>query len=59
MQIPIVKKEIVKFYEDYGITHESLIYEEHENVKSDNQLFELGMRPQPNIKNDIDMYKGS
>lgn len=57
MQIPIVKKEIVKFYADYGITHESPIYEEHESARSDHQLFELGLRPQPNIKDDIDMYK--
>jgi len=57
MQIPIVKQEIKKLYADYGNTHDSPIYDEHENVRSDLQLFELGLRPQANIKNDQEMYK--
>ncbi len=56
MQIPIVKKEIKKLYADYGITHDSPIYEEHENSRSDHQLFELGLRPKKNIKDDQEMY---
>jgi len=57
MQIPIVKKEIKKFYAEYGITHDSPVYEEHKKKRSDYQLYELGLRPQPNIKDDIEMYK--
>jgi len=57
MQIPIVKKEIVKLYAEYGIRHESPVYEEHPNKRSDHQLYELGLRPQPNIKDDMEMYK--
>jgi len=57
MQIAIVKKEIVKFYADYGITHASPVYEEHEQTRSDHQLFKLGLRPQPDIKDDMEMYK--
>ena len=57
MQIPIVKKEIVKLYADYGITHDSPVYEEHKTDRSDHQLFKLGLRPQANIKDDIEMYK--
>lgn len=57
MQIEIVKKEIKKLYSTYGITHDSPIYAEHSNDRSDNQLFKLGLRPQANIKDDLDMYK--
>ena len=57
MQIPIVKKEIVKLYADYGITHDSPVYEEHKTDRSDHQLFKLGLRPQANIKDDMEMYK--
>ncbi len=57
MQIPIVKKEIKKLYADYGITHDSPIYDEHENARSDHQLFALGLRPQENIKDDQEMYE--
>jgi len=57
MQIPIVKKEIRKLYADYGIIHDSPIYDEHENARSDHQLFELGLRPQKNIKDDQEMYQ--
>lgn len=57
MQIPIVKKEIKKLYADYGITHDSPIYEEHTTDRSDQQLFKLGLRPQANIKDDMEMYE--
>ena len=57
MQIPMVKQEIKKLYADYGIIHDSPIYDEHENSRSDYQLFELGLRPQENIKDDQEMYK--
>lgn len=57
MQIPIVKKEIKKLYADYGIIHDSPVYDEHESVRSDHQLFALGLRPQKNIKDDQEMYK--
>lgn len=57
MQIPIVKDEIKKLYRDYGIRHDSPIYDEHNKVRSDYQLFELGLRPQKNIKDDMEMYK--
>ncbi|MCK5099332.1 MAG: hypothetical protein KAR45_14580 [Desulfobacteraceae bacterium] len=56
MQIKKVKKEIKKLYSDYGIMHDSPIYDEHETKRSDHQLFELGLRPQPNIKDDIEKY---
>jgi len=57
MQIKIVKDEILKFYKDYGITHASPVYDEHTQNRSDHQLFELGLRPAANIKDDDDMYK--
>lgn len=57
MQIPIVKKEIAKLYAGYGIAHDSPVYNEHLEDRSDHQLFELGLRPQANIKDDIEMYK--
>lgn len=57
MQIPMVKKEILKLYARYGITHASPIYDEHENFRSDHQLFDLGLRPQKNIKDDRQMYR--
>ena len=57
MQIEIVKKEIKRLYADYGITHESPVYDEHKTDRSDHQLFKLGLRPQPDIKDDMEMYK--
>lgn len=57
MQIPAVKKEILKLYTRYGITHDSPVYDEHESFRSDHQLFELGLRPQKNIKDDPVLYK--
>ena len=53
----VVKKEIVKLYADHGITHASPVYDEHAADRSDHQLFKLGLRPQPNIKDDMEMYK--
>lgn len=57
MQIDIVKKEIRRLYSHYGITHDSPIYDEYKTDRSDHQLFKLGLRPQANIKDDLDMYK--
>jgi len=57
MQIEIVKKEIKKLYAEYGITHDSPVYHEYENDRSDHQLYRLGLRSQPNIKDDPEMYK--
>jgi 7-cyano-7-deazaguanine synthase in queuosine biosynthesis len=57
LQIPEVQVEIKKIYQEYGITHDSPVYDEHESFRSDHQLFELGLRPQANIKDDIVMYK--
>jgi hypothetical protein len=57
MQIPIVKNEIKKLYADYGILHDSPIYQEHSQNRSDYQLFQLGLRPQPNIKDNAEMYR--
>jgi len=57
MQIPTIKKEIVKLYADYGIIHDSPVYYEYETDRSDHQLFKLGLRPQANIKDDMEMYK--
>jgi len=57
MQIEIVKNEIKKLYAEYGIRHDSPVYAEHAKERSDFQLFKLGMRPKPNIKDDQEMYK--
>jgi len=57
MQIKTVKEQIKKFYADYGITHESPIYEEYETARSDFQLYKLGLREKPNIKDDSVLYK--
>ena len=57
MQIKIVKEEIKKFCSEYGINHFSPIYDDHEKSRSDYQLFDLGLRPQKNIKDDLEMYK--
>ena len=57
MQIEIVKKEIKKLYAEYGINHDSPIYNEYTNDRSDHQLYRLGLRPQPNIKDDDELYK--
>ena len=57
MQIEIVKKEIKKLYAYYGITHDSPVYSEYEDDRSDHQLYRLGLRPQPNIKDNLEMYK--
>ncbi len=57
MQIEIVKKEIKKLYAYHGITHDSPVYDDYDNDRSDHQLYRLGLRPQPNIKDDPVMYK--
>jgi len=57
MQIEIVKKEIKKLYAYYDITHDSPVYSEYEDDRSDHQLYRLGLRPQPNIKDNLEMYK--
>jgi len=57
MQIEIVRQEIKKLYAEYGIDHESPIYNEFENDRSDHQLYRLGLRPKSNIKDDPTMYK--
>jgi len=57
MQIEIVRKEIKNLYAEYGINHDSPVYSEHENDRSDHQLYKLGLRPQANIKDDQSMYK--
>ncbi|MBD3291095.1 hypothetical protein GF337_19965, partial [candidate division KSB1 bacterium] len=57
MQIAIVKEEIKKLYADYGIRHDSPVYDEYKNDRSDHQLYRLGLRPQPNIKDDEELYK--
>lgn len=57
MQIKIVKKEILKLYQDYGILHDGPFYEEHGLNRSDNHLFELGIRTVSNIKDDEGLYK--
>ncbi len=57
MQIEIVKKEIKRLYADYGIHHDSPVYHEYENARSDHQLYQLGLRSQPDIKDDPVMHK--
>ncbi len=57
MQIEIVKREIKKLYAGYGINHDSPIYDEYNDDRSDHQLYQLGLRPQPNIKDDDELYK--
>jgi hypothetical protein len=57
MQIAVVKEEIKKLYLEYGIRHLSPVYDEYKTKRSDFQLYELGLRPQPNIKDDLKMYK--
>jgi len=57
MQIEIVRQEIKKLYTEYGINHESPIYNEFEKDRSDHQLYRLGLRPKSNIKDDPVMYK--
>lgn len=57
MQINIVKKEILKLYANFGIKHDSPVYDEYKTFRSDRQLYKLGLRPQPNIKDDKEMYK--
>lgn len=57
MQMIEVKKEIKRFYTFYGIIHDSPIYDEFDTDRSDNQLFRLGLREQPNIKNNPQLYK--
>jgi len=57
MQIEIVKTEIRKLYAAYGIIHNSPVYREHGEDRSDHQLFRLGLRPQANIKDDLNMYR--
>ena len=57
MQIGVVKNEIKKLYAEYGIIHDSPVYNEFKTSRSDYQLYKLGLRPQPNIKDDLKMYK--
>ena len=57
MQMRIVKKEIKRLYKDYGIIHSSPVYEEYAQDRSDNQLFRLGLREQPDIKDNPQLYK--
>jgi len=57
MQIEIVKTEIRKLYAEYGITHDSPVYNDHKSERSDVQLYKLGLRPSPNIKDDLVLYK--
>jgi len=57
MQIKTVRREIKKLYATYGINHDSPVYEEYKTNRSDYQLYELGLRPQPNIKDDEGLYK--
>ena len=57
MQIKIVKEEIRKLYASYGILHDSPVYNEHESSRSDYQLFQLGLRNRPDIKDDDELYK--
>ena len=56
MQIKIVMDEIDKLYKEYGITHTSPIYYEHGEKRSDHLLYELGLRPERNIKGDEKTY---
>jgi hypothetical protein len=56
MQIAIVKEEIKKFYSDYGIKHDSPVYDEYNTDRSDRQLYKLGLRPDPNVKDDPILY---
>lgn len=57
MQMKSVKKEIKKFYNSFGINHDSPVYDEHETERSDKQLFMLGLRETPNVKDDPALYK--
>lgn len=57
MQIKVVKNEIKKLYADYGIVHDSPVYEEHKVSRSDQQLYELGLRPSPKIKDNLQLYR--
>jgi len=57
MQIEIVRKEIKGLYREYGINHASPVYHEYETNRSDFQLYKLGLRPKPNIKDDRDLYR--
>lgn len=57
MQIEKVNTEITKLYAEYGIIHSSPIYYEYENNRSDQKLFELGLREQGDIKGDPKLYK--
>jgi len=57
MQIKIVQNEIKKLYTDYGIHHDSPVYDEHQKERSDHQLYKLGLRPRQNIKDDLQMYQ--
>jgi len=56
MQIEIVNAEMKKLYADYGIRHESPIYHEHKVRRSDQQLYELGLRPEVNEKANPELY---
>lgn len=56
MQVEIVNTEMKKLYADYRITHDSPIYHEHQKNRSDHQLYELGLRPEANVKSDTNTY---
>ena len=56
MQIKIVIDEIDKLYTAYGIIHTSPVYHEHDHVRSDHQLFDLGIVPERNIKDNMNTY---
>jgi len=57
MQMRRVKEEIRRLYADHGIVHASPVYDEYASDRSDYQLFRLGLREQPNIKDNPKLYK--
>jgi len=57
MQMRRMKEEIRRLYADYGIVHYSPVYDEYATDRSDYQLFRLGLREQPDIKDDPELYK--
>jgi hypothetical protein len=57
MQMRKVKAEIKILYEDYGITHASPVYDEYRNNRSDHQLYRVGLRDKPNIKDNPMLHK--
>ena len=57
MQMRELKEEIKKLYAYYGIIHASPVYDEYRNNRSDHQLYRVGLRDKPNIKDDPRLYK--